>query len=162
MRKIKAHYDGKQIVLDEKVDLEPNTELFVILDESPNLGLASILGEPIDLGACDVTQEHNHYLYGTPKTNKGKEMSDNKKEKDPDHEALLRIQKFFNELSPEDQNVLRQLQQSGNAEISQQDKPRFMELFRQTVIREERNQNIGKINLKLFGRVQALFQKLKF
>jgi len=89
MRKIKAHYDGKQIVLDEKVDLEPNTELFIIL------------GEPIDLGACDVAQEHNHYLYGTPKANKGKEMSEGNPQREEQQHRIRALEAAIESLQNE-------------------------------------------------------------
>ncbi len=77
MKPIKAHFDGKQVVFDEEVNLKPNTRLTVIVHEGVSVemksendeqyDLLSIFGIPIPTGIKDFAEQHDHYLYGTPK-----------------------------------------------------------------------------------------------
>jgi hypothetical protein len=76
---VKAHFDGQQIQLDEPVELKPNTKLLVTVLEDgekaphqPTLFdvVAPLIGTVE--GSEDWAEEHDHYLYGTPKR-KGRE-----------------------------------------------------------------------------------------
>jgi hypothetical protein len=73
---INAHYDGRVIVPDEPVDLRPNEALIVRIEpkrsnEGPvEESALSWLAENAvgDTGLpTDLSYEHDHYLYGTPK-----------------------------------------------------------------------------------------------
>jgi len=73
---INAHYDGKVIVPDEPVDLTPNQPLIVRIEligasetptEAPALEwIADNASVSVDLPS-DLSQQHDHYLYGVPK-----------------------------------------------------------------------------------------------
>ena len=73
---INAHYDGKVIVPDEPVDLTPNQPLIVRIEPaSPNelpaeasalAWIADNASDGKDLPS-DLSQQHDHYLYGVPK-----------------------------------------------------------------------------------------------
>lgn len=73
---INAHYDGKVIVPDERVDLPPNQALIVRietkrLDEPPTresalAWLAANASDSPDV-PFDLSHQHDHYLYGVPK-----------------------------------------------------------------------------------------------
>lgn len=77
MKQIKAHYDGKHIVLDEDVQIQPNAQLTVLVeddgagDSEKNGGGKTdpleIFGRAVDTGIEDFAEQHDHYLYGTPK-----------------------------------------------------------------------------------------------
>ncbi|TAK66289.1 MAG: hypothetical protein EPO24_01665 [Bacteroidetes bacterium] len=77
MTAIKAHFDGTNIALDEPAFLTFQTKLKILIDdekavhEQPDNGkpndLLSIFGKPIDMGIEDFAEQHDHYLYGTPK-----------------------------------------------------------------------------------------------
>lgn len=75
MTQIKAHDDGQQIVFDEPVNLKPNTKLTILVEEAalqpdekvPADNLLDIFGTPFSTGIKDWSEEHDHYLYGTPK-----------------------------------------------------------------------------------------------
>jgi hypothetical protein len=45
MRRVKGTYDGSSVVLREKVDLPPNTEVEVLIPEPREGGLADVLDE---------------------------------------------------------------------------------------------------------------------
>lgn len=72
MVSIKAHFDGKVIVPEEPVNLPTNQPLVVQIqavgdnDESVLHWLAE---NAVDSSAShpDLAQQHDHYLYGTPK-----------------------------------------------------------------------------------------------
>jgi hypothetical protein len=73
---INAHYDGRVIVPDEPVDLSPNQALIVRIeaknvDEPPTResALAWLVANATDSTAVpsDLSHQHDHYLYGTPK-----------------------------------------------------------------------------------------------
>ena len=82
MKQIKAHYDGKEIVLDENVQLLANAHVTVLVADDSLVGapakdeghpdLFAIFGEPIDTGIEDFAENHDHYLYGTPKRTSNK------------------------------------------------------------------------------------------
>ena len=74
MTAIKAHFDGKVLVLDEPVDLPVNQPLEVyarpFLEKRPLLmELADALSQlpPDPNSPTDGPAQHDHYLYGTPK-----------------------------------------------------------------------------------------------
>ena len=73
---INAHYDGKVIVPDEPVDLIPNQALIVRIEtkslnepptrESALAWLVANASDSTDVPS-DLSHQHDHYLYGTPK-----------------------------------------------------------------------------------------------
>jgi hypothetical protein len=76
---VKAHFDGQQIQLDEPIELKLNVKLLVTVledgekaPERPTLldVIAPLIGTV--KGPEDWAEEHDHYLYGTPKR-KGRE-----------------------------------------------------------------------------------------
>jgi len=74
---INAHYDGRVIVPDEPVDLPENQALIVRIEpknvaipparESVLTWLAANASDSTEVPS-DLSHEHDHYLYGTPKT----------------------------------------------------------------------------------------------
>ncbi len=75
---LQAHFDGTSIVLDEPAELKPNTKVKVMVEPESNLksddssqskgtDLLSIFPKPVDMGIEDLSEQHDHYLYGTPK-----------------------------------------------------------------------------------------------
>jgi len=73
-----AHFDGKNLLPDEPVDLPTNKPLRVTVEEVPPpaelppLNLEEFFGKII--GECGLVEgpedwsvEHDHYLYGSPK-----------------------------------------------------------------------------------------------
>ena len=81
-RSIRAHFDGKVLVLDEPADLPTGTplEIEVRLRSDPQAprqqserGILADLADwaetlPIDPNSPgDAAAQHDHYLYGTPK-----------------------------------------------------------------------------------------------
>lgn len=72
MLSVRAHFDGKQIRLDEPVKLKPDARLLitVLSEEKPeNKTLFELLDAPIGSieGPEDWSINHDHYLYGVPK-----------------------------------------------------------------------------------------------
>jgi hypothetical protein len=74
MTAIKAHFDGKVLVLDEPVDLPVNQPLEVYArpffeKRPPLMELADALSQlpPDPNSPTDGAAQHDHYLYGTPK-----------------------------------------------------------------------------------------------
>ena len=72
---VNAHFDGRVIIPDEPLDLQPNQALIVQIeavgaretgDESALGWLAANAVENDDLPA-DMADQHDHYLYGCPK-----------------------------------------------------------------------------------------------
>ena len=73
---INAHYDGRVIIPDEPIDLPPNQPLIVQIEtkgvdqpsarESALAWLAANASESADIPP-DLSYQHDHYLYGTPK-----------------------------------------------------------------------------------------------
>jgi hypothetical protein len=73
---INAHYDGRVIVPDEPVDLLPNQALIVRIEaknvdeprtrESALAWLVANASDSTDVPS-DLSHQHDHYLYGTPK-----------------------------------------------------------------------------------------------
>jgi len=71
-----AHYDGRVIVPDEPIDLPRNQALVVQIEtrgadqppgrESALAWLAANASESADIPS-DLSHQHDHYLYGTPK-----------------------------------------------------------------------------------------------
>ena len=80
MPTVKAHYDGKKLVLDEPVDLPKDEPLLIHIEHAkppkPNKkrkkkqSLFKWLAEnSVDSKKlpADLAHQHDHYLYGTPK-----------------------------------------------------------------------------------------------
>jgi hypothetical protein len=70
-RSIAAHFDGRFIVPDEPVELPVDQPLRVHVEvtESAPARFADLLQFASDLpdAPSDLSTEHDHYLYGTPK-----------------------------------------------------------------------------------------------
>ncbi len=69
-------FDGKVLRPEEPVDLTPNTHYVVTIEHEEKLGIQNLWDVLGDLtgkveGPENWSQEHNHYLYGTPKRKKG-------------------------------------------------------------------------------------------
>jgi hypothetical protein len=68
-------FDGKVFMPEEPVDLEPNTH-YVVTIEYKKTSHEKDLWDVLDNltgtveGPEDWSKEHDHYLYGTPKTGK--------------------------------------------------------------------------------------------
>ena len=73
MKSIKTVYDGKQVKLLEPVDLPANPPLEVIVKKKRPARTRkqdswdSLGDDALDLGVSDLAEQHDHYLYGTPK-----------------------------------------------------------------------------------------------
>jgi hypothetical protein len=81
MVSIKAHFDGQTIVPDEPVDLRKDEKLVVHiqpvekneLKAEPVTGCGSVWDKLLSLAGkaehlpADAADQHDHYLYGTPK-----------------------------------------------------------------------------------------------
>lgn len=77
MLALKAHYDGRTIILDEPVHLPVNRPLVLHIqsEENPTAPTAVpsvlewIAQHPIEEDSlpADLSVLHDHYLYGTPK-----------------------------------------------------------------------------------------------
>lgn len=72
MLSVRAHFDGKQIQLDEPVKLKPDTRLLITVlnEEKPeDKTLFELLEAPIGNieGPEDWSVNHDHYLYGVSK-----------------------------------------------------------------------------------------------
>jgi predicted flap endonuclease-1-like 5' DNA nuclease len=74
-RGLKVTYDGEVLHLQEPIDLEPNKTYRITIeedaeqpdaDEMPEV-FRRILARARDLGVGDLAEQHDHYLYGTPK-----------------------------------------------------------------------------------------------
>jgi hypothetical protein len=74
---VNAHFDGKVIVPDEPLDLQPNEALIVRIervgpreaaDESALTWIAenAVEDDPLPI---DLAHQHDHYLYGVPRKN---------------------------------------------------------------------------------------------
>jgi hypothetical protein len=77
MTVLRAHFDGKVLVPDEPVDLPKNCPLEVrvepIRKTSPKGNSLRRLVEvanrfPVVNGLADGAEQHDHYLYGVPKS----------------------------------------------------------------------------------------------
>jgi hypothetical protein len=69
-----AIFDGKVLLPEESVDLKPNMCYLVNIEAevpakciSQNHALKKILSRATDLGLSDLSQQHDHYLYGIEK-----------------------------------------------------------------------------------------------
>lgn len=71
-REIEATFDGEVLRPDEPLDLEPNRK-YRIRTQTPHEkaraenSLARILELARDMGLHDLAEQHDHYLYATPK-----------------------------------------------------------------------------------------------
>ena len=70
-----AHFDGKVLTPEEPVDLKPNVRYRITIEDDESISGLSIweilsdFSGKID-GPEDWSEEHDHYLYGTPKQQK--------------------------------------------------------------------------------------------
>jgi len=74
LKEIHVIFDGKALQPVEPVDLEPNTEYLVTIKKEVSLEKKSLWNIIDDIigkvdGPSDWSEEHDHYLYGTPKRN---------------------------------------------------------------------------------------------
>jgi len=74
VRSFDAVYDGEVLRPVEPLDLPPNTRVRVAVVETQDGEAESgsgpfdrILALAQDLGVPDLAEQHDHYLYGTPK-----------------------------------------------------------------------------------------------
>ncbi len=74
-RTLTVLYDGEVLRPEESLDLQPNTRYRITIeedsartavDEMPAV-FRRILERSRDLGVGDLAEQHDHYLYGTPK-----------------------------------------------------------------------------------------------
>jgi hypothetical protein len=72
-RTLTVVFDGEVFRPTEPVDLPANTEYQVTIDQSngisedPVYPLAGLVDFAMDMGIPDLAEQHDHYLYGTPK-----------------------------------------------------------------------------------------------
>lgn len=69
-RSITAHYDGKVLVPDEAVELPVGRPLRVrieVAEASPRFADLLTLAADLPDAPSDLAEQHDHYLYGTPK-----------------------------------------------------------------------------------------------
>ena len=76
---VKATYDGSSFKILEPLDLEPNAEYILTIEkkkqEKPVHAIEFLIKNAgIIHGPSDFSEEHDHYLYGTPK--KGKKLNE--------------------------------------------------------------------------------------
>jgi hypothetical protein len=69
---IEVTFDGTVLRPNEPLDLEPNRKYRVRIEPAdwkpgPENSLLRILELARDMGLPDLAQQHDHYLYGTPK-----------------------------------------------------------------------------------------------
>jgi len=67
-----AHFDGKVLTPEEPVDLKPNVRYRITIEDDESISGQSIWEKFSDFtgkidGPEDWSEEHDHYLYGTPK-----------------------------------------------------------------------------------------------
>ncbi len=74
-RTVIAVFDGEALRLEEPLDLVPNRRSCVTIEETAPEGETArergVLDDILDLaqnfGIPDLAEQHDHYLYGTPK-----------------------------------------------------------------------------------------------
>jgi hypothetical protein len=74
-RTVTAVFDGETLRPQGQVDLEPGRSYRVTIEELPEHGnrtaekgvLDDLLEFTVDTGIEDLAEQHDHYLYGTPK-----------------------------------------------------------------------------------------------
>jgi len=69
--------DGKVLRPEEAVNLEPNVRYLVTIEREEAIGVQSLWDVLSEFsgtveGPRDWSEEHDHYLYGTPKRGKGR------------------------------------------------------------------------------------------
>jgi hypothetical protein len=72
-----AVFDGKVLKPEEIADLEPNVRYLVIIERKEAMGKQSLWNVLSEFsgtveGPEDWSEEHDHYLYGVPKREKGR------------------------------------------------------------------------------------------
>ena len=75
-KKLHVIFDGKVLRPEEPVDLKPNAHYIVTIEHEKKIAEQNLWDVLEDLtgkveGPEDWSQEHDHYLYGTPKRGKG-------------------------------------------------------------------------------------------
>jgi len=75
---VKATYDGVSFKIQDPVDLEPNTEYILTIEKEDSKKPENVIDFLIRnagtiSGPSDFSEEHDHYLYGTPKKGKQRE-----------------------------------------------------------------------------------------
>lgn len=73
--KLLAHFDGKVLRPEETLDLKPNVRYRITIEDDESIAEQSIWEVLSDFsgnidGPEDWSEEHDHYLYGTPKQQK--------------------------------------------------------------------------------------------
>jgi hypothetical protein len=63
MKRIRGRYDGSTVVLREKVDLPPDTEVEVLIPEPQERSLAAILAEPPAVGQVLSLEEVTELIH---------------------------------------------------------------------------------------------------
>ena len=74
-RRVHVIFDGEVLRPEEPLDLQPNGRYRVIIEgETPTEGaeqgpgmLDDLDDLAVDFGVPDLAEQHDHYLYGTPK-----------------------------------------------------------------------------------------------
>jgi hypothetical protein len=78
---VRAHFDGRVIIPDEPVDLQPNQAVIVQIEplevDMEQSALAWIAANAVDSEALptDLADQHDHYLYGRPKKDRSTLLS---------------------------------------------------------------------------------------
>jgi len=72
MSPVRAHFDGKNFVPHDPVDLPKGTHVTITIvpgdGESPLHDLVEIADrQPITNGPTDWSEQHDHYIHGSPK-----------------------------------------------------------------------------------------------
>lgn len=75
---VKAIYDGSSFKVHEPLDLELNTEYLLTVEkkssEKPVHAIEFLIQNAGTIsGPSDFSEEHDHYLYGTPKKSRNTE-----------------------------------------------------------------------------------------
>ncbi|MFV1969173.1 MAG: hypothetical protein ACC628_27445 [Pirellulaceae bacterium] len=67
MTLLKAVVQKGQIVLKHPLALPDGTPVKVQVEASADNPLLEVAGQAVDMGVADGAEEHDHYIYGTPK-----------------------------------------------------------------------------------------------
>lgn len=67
MTAVEAVVQNGQIVLKEPLALPDGTPVKVRVETSTESPLLEIAGQAVDMGVSDGAEQHDHYIYGTPK-----------------------------------------------------------------------------------------------
>lgn len=71
MLSLRAHFDGKQVHIDDPVILKPNTKLLITVLSNEQKKEKTLFDKLEQIGTIEGPEDwsvnHDHYLYGTPK-----------------------------------------------------------------------------------------------